>query len=113
MTAPAKTTPKPAAKLERKGTGEEARYYRARANGTTRHVPLLAGDALKLAQDIRERRTGEHPETMRQIAASLHRSVSSVRRLLNSLALTEQHTANQEKAAKLRAARAAKKSAQQ
>lgn len=65
----------------------EGRFYKVRGNGTKRHVPTLAGDDLALAETVRGKR--EAGSTMRQLADEMHLSVSTLRRLLNSLALTE------------------------
>jgi IclR helix-turn-helix domain len=73
---------------------EDGKFYRVRGNGTRRAVPLLEGTALAQAQAIRASRdgaNGQPPMTVREIADSLHMSTSTVRRLLVSLELTEQH----------------------
>jgi hypothetical protein len=65
-----------------------AKFYRVRSNGTKRHVPTLAGEDLALAETVRGKRSAG--ATMRQLSEEMHLSVSTLRRLLGSLALTEQ-----------------------
>lgn len=64
------------------------KFYRVRGNGTKRHVPTLAGEDLALAETVRGKRSAG--ATMRQLSEEMHLSVSTLRRLLGSLALTEQ-----------------------
>lgn len=112
--APAKAA-KPAkpvkvsSRYEKEGTGAEAKFFRIRANGTKRHVPTLTGEALETAKAIKAQR--EQGVTMKAIAAERHLSLSSVRRMLTSLALTEEVQAVVTRTAKGRATKAAKASA--
>lgn len=65
-------------------------FYKVRANGTTRHIPFFA-DGTKEREEaewIAEQR--EDGRTMKAIAEELHLSVPSVRRILNSLLLSEE-----------------------
>lgn len=70
-----------------KGT---VQFYRVRGNGTTRHIPFYAegSEAREVAEQVSEWR--EEGKTMQAIAADLHMSVPSVRRMLNSLLLSEE-----------------------
>jgi hypothetical protein len=66
------------------------RFYRVRANGSTRHVPFLpeGSEQRMLAEWIVEQR--DEGRTMKSIATEALLSVPSVRRLINSLLLTEE-----------------------
>lgn len=68
-------------------------FHAERGNGTFRKVHFLAEgtDERATAEWVAEQR--EANVTMRAIAAELHRSVPSVRRLINDLALTEEFEA--------------------
>lgn len=95
----------------RTGKGNEATYRKVRANGTVRNIPLLpAGSEARTTAEavVAKRNDGV---TMAAIAADLHVSVPTVRRMINSLLLTEKHEAGQAKVAKMLAAKAAKKAA--
>jgi DNA-binding NarL/FixJ family response regulator len=96
---PAKAPKAAKAPVERRPViQEDGKFYRIRANGTRRAVPILEGTALEQARVIRTSRDGANgktPLTVREIADSLHMSNSTVRRLLASLELTEQHLAQQ------------------
>lgn len=66
------------------------KFYRLRDNGTYRHIPFLAADSKdrETAEWVAEQR--EEGVTMKAIAADMHMSIPSVRRVLNSLLLTEE-----------------------
>lgn len=82
-------TPAPAPVAETT-EGHVVRFYRQRANGTTRHVPLLAEgtDARADAEWVQAQR--DEGRTMKAISAEVHLSVPTLRRMLTSLALTEE-----------------------
>jgi len=63
--------------------------YTVRGNGTTRHIPFFAEgtEDREVAEQVAEWR--EDGRTMKAIATELHLSVPSVRRMLNSLYLSE------------------------
>lgn len=66
------------------------KFYTLRSNGTYRHIPFLA-DGTKdreVAEWVADQR--EQGTTMKAIATEMHMSVPSVRRVLNSLLLTEE-----------------------
>jgi hypothetical protein len=65
-------------------------FYRVRGNGTTRHIPVFAQGTpeFETAEQVAEWR--EDGKTMKDIAAELHMSVPSVRRLLNSYLLSDE-----------------------
>jgi hypothetical protein len=65
----------------------QVKFYRVRENGTTRHVPVLSGTDLVLAQTIRDERA--EGKSVREISEENHLSVASTRRFLTELALTE------------------------
>lgn len=75
------------AKAQRPVIQVDGKFYKVRGNGSKRRVPTLAGDDLTLAETVRGKR--QAGATMRQLADEMHLSVSTLRRLLNSLALTE------------------------
>lgn len=97
------------ANVTRTGKGDEATYRKVRANGTARRIPLLAAgtEARTVAEGIVAARN--EGTTMKAIAADLHVSVPTVRRMINSLLLTQKHEAGQARSAALQAAKAAKK----
>lgn len=66
--------------------------------GSTRNVPLLSGTALAQAQAMAKARAAG--STVAQVAAKHNASVSTVRRALTSLALTQAHNASAKPAAK-------------
>lgn len=105
------TTPEPVStRFEAVHEGDTVKFFRIRANGTKRHVPTLTGDALATAQAIKAQR--EAGITMKDIATERHLSVSSVRRYLTSLALTEEvQAATAKPARRTRAAKTSKASA--
>jgi hypothetical protein len=65
-------------------------FYRVRGNGTTRHIPFFAEGTKdrEVAEWVAEQR--EDGVTMKALATELHLSVPSVRRILNSLLLSEE-----------------------
>lgn len=65
-------------------------FYRVRGNGTTRHIPVFAEGTkeFEVAEYVAEKR--EEGTTMKALAAELHLSVPSVRRLLNSYLLSDE-----------------------
>lgn len=65
------------------------RVYRARSNGTTRHIPFLpeGSDARAVAEWIRDQKDSR---TMKDLAAEMHESVPTVRRRLVALEVTEE-----------------------
>lgn len=67
----------------------EVGIYTVRSNGSTRRMPYLKQrtEARKLAQTIVNRKAAG--ETMKVIAADLHLSVPSVRRLIVALGVTK------------------------
>ena len=75
------------AKAQRPVIQVDGKFYKVRGHGSKRRVPTLAGDDLNLAETVRGKR--QAGATMRQLADEMHLSVSTLRRLLNSLALTE------------------------
>lgn len=108
----AKTAPAPsvASRFQREGEGDSVKFFRIRANGTKRRVPTLSGEALATAQAIRNER--EAGGTMKAIAEARHLSVPTVRRMLTSLALTEElAAAAKELAAAAKPKRAPRKAA--
>lgn len=68
----------------------KVRFYRVRENGTYRHIQFLA-DGTK-EREVAEWIAGQREEgvTMKAIASDINLSVPSVRRILNSLLLTEE-----------------------
>lgn len=68
----------------------EVQFYKVRGNGTTRHIPFFAEGSKEreVAEWVAEQR--EEGVTMQAIAKDLHLSVPSVRRMLNSLLLSEE-----------------------
>lgn len=75
------------AKAAAEGT---VQFYRVRGNGTTRHIPFYAEGTKEreVAEYVAEQR--EDGVSMKAIATELHMSVPSVRRMLNSLLLSEE-----------------------
>jgi hypothetical protein len=67
----------------------KVQLYTVRGNGTTRHIPFYAEGTAdrEVAEQVAEWR--EDGRTMKSIADELHLSVPSVRRMLNSLYLSE------------------------
>lgn len=65
-------------------------FYKVRANGTTRHIPVFAEgtEDFEKAEQVAEWR--EDGRTMKSIATELHLSVPSVRRILNSFYLSDE-----------------------
>lgn len=75
----------------------EAELHAERSNGTFRRVHFLAEgtEARELAEYVAALREGNEednrePRTMKQIAAELHVSVPTVRRMINDLLLTQE-----------------------
>lgn len=68
----------------------KVKFYRQRSNGTYRHVQFLADgtEAREVAEWVANER--QEGKTMKEIAKDMHLSVPSVRRILNSLLLTEE-----------------------
>lgn len=66
------------------------KFYRVRDNGTFRHIPFLADGTQdrEVAEWVADQR--DQGVTMKAIATEMHQSVPSVRRILNSLLLTEE-----------------------
>lgn len=75
--------------LEAAASGK-VRFHTVRANGSTRRVQFYAEGtkAREEAEWVREQR--DEGRTMKDIAAELHLSVPSVRRVLNALLLAEE-----------------------
>lgn len=67
----------------------KVQLYTVRGNGTTRHIPFYAEGSKdrEVAEYVMEQR--EDGVSMKAIATELHLSVPSVRRMLNSLLLSE------------------------
>lgn len=65
-------------------------FYRVRGNGTTRHIPVFVEGTkeFEVAEYVAEQR--EEGATMKALAAELHMSVPSVRRLINSYLLSDE-----------------------
>lgn len=65
-------------------------FYKVRGNGTTRHIPVFAEGTkeFEAAEQVMEWR--EDGRDMKTIAAELHMSVPSVRRLINSYLLSDE-----------------------
>lgn len=87
ITAPADVTVENFLEAARNG---RVKFHTVRANGTTRRVQFYA-DGTKPREEadwVQEQR--DEGRTMRDIAAELHLSVPSVRRMLNALALAEE-----------------------
>lgn len=65
-------------------------FYTVRGNGTTRHIPVFAEgtEGFQVGEQVAEWR--EDGRTMKSIAAELHLSVPSVRRMLNSFYLSDE-----------------------
>lgn len=83
------TTVTPANFLEAAAAGN-VRFHTVRANGTTRRVQFYADgtEARETAEWVEEQRNDGR--TMKDIAAEMHLSVPSVRRILNALALAQE-----------------------
>ena len=66
------------------------KFYTLRSNGTYRHIPFLAEGSTEreVAEWVASQR--EEGVTMKAISVEMHLSVPSVRRVLNSLLLTEE-----------------------
>lgn len=68
----------------------KVKFHRERGNGTFRRIQFLADgtEAREIAEWIQSER--EEGKTMKGIAAEMHVSVPTVRRMLNSLLLTQE-----------------------
>lgn len=68
----------------------DVQFYKIRANGTSRHIPVFAEGTKEFqsAEWVQEQR--EEGRSMKDIAAELHLSVPSVRRLINSYLLSDE-----------------------
>lgn len=66
----------------------KVKFHRERSNGTFRRVQFLSGEQREVAEWVVLQR--EEGKTMKAIAAEMHVSVPTVRRLINSLLLTEE-----------------------
>lgn len=62
-------------------------FHKERANGSTRRVHYLTGEAYAEALWIADQR--EAGQTMRQLSDYLHISVPAIRRILNDLTMTD------------------------
>ena len=87
ITAAAGTTVETFVEAAAKGT---VKFYTIRENGTYRHIPFLGAGTVEreVAEWVAMQR--EEGVTMKAIAAEMHLSVPSVRRVLNSLLLTQE-----------------------
>ena len=65
-------------------------FYRVRGNGTTRHIPVFAEGTPEFEQAEQVMEWREDGRDMKTIAAELHMSVPSVRRLINSYLLSDE-----------------------
>lgn len=68
----------------------DVQFYRVRGNGSTRHIPVFSEGSpeFQSAEWVQEQR--EDGRSMKDIAAELHLSVPSVRRLINSYSLSDE-----------------------
>lgn len=68
----------------------KVKFYRVRENETTRHIQYLAEgtEAREVAEWVAEQR--EDGVTMKAIAAEMHASIPTVRRMINALLLAEE-----------------------
>jgi hypothetical protein len=65
-------------------------FYKVRANGTTRHIPVFAEGSKEFTEAEQVQEWREEGRSMKAIANELHMSVPSVRRLINSYLLSDE-----------------------